>query len=60
AYEVLKNSSKREGLLWDIIKAPGIAMQRLTTRQADRDQLEVAATSLALLILAESDSGDTN
>ena len=59
AYEVLKNSSRREGLLWDLVKAPGIGMQKLTTRQPDKDQLEVAATSLVLLILAEADFGET-
>jgi uncharacterized protein YqhQ len=58
AYEVLKNSSRRQGLLWDLIKAPGIGMQKLTTRQPDRSQLEVAATSLVLLILAEAESGE--
>ena len=34
-------------------------MQKLTTRQPDKDQLEVAATSLVLLILAEADFGET-
>lgn len=54
SYELLKGSSKREGFIWNLIKAPGIGMQKLTTREPDTDQLEVAATSLALLIRKES------
>ncbi len=36
-----------------MIRAPGIALQRLTTRTPDASQLEVAAQSLAMLIEAE-------
>ncbi|HHY11463.1 MAG TPA: DUF1385 domain-containing protein [Firmicutes bacterium] len=57
AHEVLKNSSRREGLFWNLVKAPGIAMQKLTTREPDKSQLEVAATSLVLLMCAESNTG---
>ncbi len=59
AYELLKGSSKHEGFIWDLLKAPGIKMQKLTTREPDTDQLEVAATSLVLLICKES-NGDCN
>lgn len=57
AYEVLRRSAKGEGFLWGLVKAPGIAMQRLTTREPDKGQLEVAATSLVLLIIEESNPG---
>ncbi len=53
AYEVLKTSAGREGSLWNLIKLPGFAMQKLTTRQPDEAQLEVAAYSLVSVILAE-------
>jgi uncharacterized protein YqhQ len=53
AYEVLKHSTRREGAIWGLVKAPGIAMQKLTTREPDKGQLRVAATSLVLLIAEE-------
>ena len=53
AYEVLKHSARREGAVWGLVKAPGIAMQKLTTREPDKGQLRVAATSLVLLIAEE-------
>jgi uncharacterized protein YqhQ len=53
SYEVLKASAGHDGKIWEIIRAPGIALQKLTTRTPDASQLEVAAQSLVLLIEAE-------
>lgn len=53
SYEVLKASAFHEGAVWKMIRAPGIALQKLTTRTPDASQLEVAAQSLAMLIEAE-------
>ncbi len=53
SYEVLKLSAGRQGIFWRAIAAPGMALQALTTREPDSDQLEVAAESLAHLIEAE-------
>jgi len=53
SYEALKASAGHEGIIWEIIRAPGIGLQKLTTRTPDASQLEVAANSLALLIEAE-------
>lgn len=46
SYEVLKWSSKKETWLTTAIKAPGMAMQKLTTREPDDKQLEVALEAL--------------
>jgi uncharacterized protein YqhQ len=53
SYELLKASAGAEGTIWTIIKAPGIGLQKLTTREPDASQIEVAAGSLSLLIEAE-------
>ena len=53
SYEVLKTSADKQGVLWRIIRAPGMALQSLTTREPDRSELEVAADSLVHLVEAE-------
>ena len=53
AYEILRLSAIHEGIMWDILKAPGVYMQKLTTKEPSKDQLEVAATSLLLLVKEE-------
>jgi len=53
SYEVLKASAGREGLGWRLVRYPGLFLQKLTTREPDMSQLEVAATSLGLLVLKE-------
>ncbi len=53
SYEILKMSAGRRGWLWKVLRAPGMALQILTTRDPEMDQLEVAAESLACLIEAE-------
>ncbi len=53
SYEVLKLSAQGEGWFWSAMRAPGMALQALTTKDPDDRQLEVAAESLAHLIEAE-------
>lgn len=53
SYEVLKASATRDGLFWRILKAPGMGLQKLTTKEPDEAQLEVAADSLTRLVEAE-------
>lgn len=53
AYEVLKASAGRDGPFWRLIRAPGMGLQKLTTRPPDESQVEVAAHSLVLLVEAE-------
>lgn len=53
SYEVLKASADKDNLMWRIIRAPGMALQRATTREPDQGELEVAALSLVHLEEAE-------
>ena len=53
SYEVLKTSADKQGVFWRVIRAPGMALQSLTTREPDRSELEVAADSLVHLVEAE-------
>ncbi len=45
-FEFISYAGKHENLFTKIISAPGLCMQRLTTREPDLDQLEIAITSL--------------
>ncbi len=54
SYEVIKLAGRRrEGLLVKIISAPGLALQRFTTREPSDDQLEVAIDALKNALKAE-------
>jgi uncharacterized protein YqhQ len=53
SYEFLKASATRKGAFWRILRAPGMGLQSMTTREPDPEQLEVAADSLARLVEAE-------
>jgi uncharacterized protein YqhQ len=53
SYEVLKVSADKDNALWKLVRAPGMALQRLTTREPDEGELEVAADSLVHLAEAE-------
>lgn len=53
SYEVLKASADKKGFVWKIIRAPGMALQSMTTSDPDRAQLEVAAASLVHLVEVE-------
>ena len=47
AYEILRFSGRRQSdLLGRVLAAPGLWLQRLTTRVPQADQIEVAITSL--------------
>ena len=46
AYEVQRFSAMHEGVLSDILSMPGLAFQRLTTKEPDDDMLEVAIASV--------------
>ena len=55
SYEVLKLAAKYDNLLTKIIRAPGMALQYITTREPTEDMLEVAIASFNL---AMSDPAD--
>lgn len=53
SYEALKLSAGREGLGWRALRAPGLLLQKLTTKEPDEEQIQVAAHSLGRLLLKE-------
>jgi uncharacterized protein YqhQ len=54
SYEIIKAADRhRTSLLMRAIMAPGLALQRLTTRQPDDEQVEVALHALRLVLEAE-------
>lgn len=58
AYEILRASARFEGSGWArAVQAPGLWMQRLTTREPDRDQLEVAITALRAAMPDSAEAG---
>jgi uncharacterized protein YqhQ len=51
AYEVIKAASKNEhSLLFRAASLPGLALQKITTRPPDRDQIEVAIKALEAVV----------
>jgi len=59
SYEIIKLSSKKQNSRFvRIFIAPGLWLQRLTTREPSRDQLEVAIRSLEAVLAMESDGAN--
>jgi uncharacterized protein YqhQ len=55
SYEVTRLAGKyREGLVMRIISAPGLALQRFTTREPSDDQIEVALEALRQTLTGEA------
>ncbi len=55
SYEVLKASDKKQdNLIFRIISLPGLALQRITTQEPSKKQIEVAIFSLKRLLKAEN------
>jgi uncharacterized protein YqhQ len=50
SYEIMKLADRSESPWLETLVAPGLALQRLTTRRPDRDQAEVALASLQTLL----------
>ncbi len=48
SYEVLKGAAASDNLFCRIVRSPGLALQRLTTKEPDDDMLEVAIASFNL------------
>jgi len=54
AYEVIRFSARHMDKRWvRVMMTPGLALQKLTTREPDLDQLEVAIASLRAVFTAE-------
>ena len=48
SYEVLRAAASSDSLIARIVRAPGLALQRLTTREPDLDMLEVSLAAFQL------------
>jgi len=53
SFEFLMYAGKHDNFVTKILSAPGLWMQRITTREPDLDQLAVAITSLKLAMPEE-------
>ena len=59
SYEIIKVSSKHQSLFfWRVLSLPGLMLQRLTTREPDDDQLEVAILALKEVLALEDNSNN--
>jgi len=50
SYEALRFGAKSDGVLARIVRAPGIALQHITTKEPDEEMLEVAITAFELAL----------
>lgn len=57
-YEVIRFAGRHTGLFVRIITAPGLWMQRITTREPDDRQIEVALVALKSALVEEFDESD--
>lgn len=58
SYELLKLAGKCRWKAADIINAPGLAFQRLTTKEPDDEMLEVAITALNNVLVKDDEKAD--
>ena len=59
-YEFLMYAGKHDNFITRFFSAPGLLMQRITTREPDLDQLEIAITSIKLAMPEEFPDFDPN
>lgn len=55
AYEIIKLAGRYDNILTRIISAPGLWLQRLTTREPDASQIEIAIAALNAVIPADKE-----
>ena len=55
SYEFLRLFSKSDNIVFRILKAPGLLLQKLTTRQPTDDMVEVAVTAFQKVLEMEAD-----
>jgi uncharacterized protein YqhQ len=46
SYEIIRLAGRYDNILTRIVSAPGLWMQRLTTREPDDSQIEIAVAAL--------------
>lgn len=60
AYEIIKWAGKTDNFLVDIVSYPGLMMQKLTTKEPDDRQIEVAIAALNKVLELESGGASCN
>ncbi len=55
SYEILKLLAKTKSKFFYIFKAPGLLLQRITTREPDEQMLEVAITAFKMVMAMDAD-----
>jgi uncharacterized protein YqhQ len=56
SYEIIKFAGRSEGKFMKIVSAPGLALQKFTTREPDDSQIEVAIASLKSVIVEDKEA----
>ncbi|MCR4436439.1 MAG: DUF1385 domain-containing protein [Clostridiales bacterium] len=56
SYEVIKYAGRNQGRMMRIVSAPGLALQRFTTREPDDRQIEVAIAALKNVLVDDPDA----
>ena len=59
SYEVLQFAAKHDNILTKILRAPGMALQHITTKEPTEDMLEVAIASFKLALDPDADKKET-
>ncbi len=58
SYELIRLAGKHDNTFTRILSAPGLWIQRITTREPDLEQLEIAIASLNLALTSAPSDGD--
>ncbi len=56
SYEIIRLAGRYDNILTKIISAPGLALQRLTTKEPDDKQIEVAIAAMEAVIPEDRES----
>ena len=57
SYELIRFAAKRQGTLWSALVAPGLWLQKITTKEPSDDQLEIAIHALDKAMELEKEHG---
>ena len=57
SYEVIKLAGRYDNIATKIISAPGLALQRLTTREPDEGQIECAIAAITPVLPEKGEEG---
>ncbi len=58
AYELIRIAGRHDNIVTRIISAPGLWMQRLTTREPDETQIEIAIAAITPVLPAEGEDDE--